>query len=192
MEDRYLAAMRRIGWLVDVMHAEQRGRMFAIQFDEHTLRLAAKGWSSADRRGQDNSAARGHVAGLDNRPIDRPEESIADGLRHHRQVHVEESRIAGIDTGAQVRVRLIGCAEADGIGFRQCAVKRRTRRGAGENADLERLAALVSRLGALRDCGGNRFRRPRRSESAEANSLSVFYVRRRLFWRQLGEWQAHC
>jgi len=139
---------------------EQSGRMFAIQFDKHTLRLTAEGRSSADRRGQDNSAARGHVASLDNRPFNRPEESIADGLRHHRQVHVEESRVAGIDTSAQVRVRLIGRAEADGIGVCQCAVKRRTSGGAGDDADLERCAALMCCFGAIGDRSWYRFRRP--------------------------------
>jgi hypothetical protein len=42
------------------------------------------------------------------------------------------------------------------------------------------------------DCRWYRFRRSRRSEPAAANGLSVLHVYRRLLWRQLGKWQAHC
>jgi hypothetical protein len=88
-------------------------------------------------------------------------------------VHVEEMRLAGVDAGAQVLVRLIGRAELDGIGLGEGAVERRAGGGTGDDADLEIAAGGVFGLGFFRDGGGDDFGGTGGGETAEADDLVV-------------------
>ena len=123
--------------------------------------------------GQHDAAAGGDVGGLDHGPVHRAQEAVARHLRHQRQVHVEEARLPGVDAVAQVRIGLVRSAEADGFGLRQRAIERRTRGGAGEDADLKFTAGLVLGDGAFGQGERNRFGRASRGEPAETNGLAV-------------------
>ena len=135
--------MRRVGRLVNIVHAQQRGRMAVVQLDDDLLGLVAKGRRATHRGCEHDAAARGQVAGLHHGPMHRPQEAVAGGLRHQRQVHVEEARLAGVDARAQSRVGLVRRAKADGVGLGQRAIERRAGGSAGEHADLEFASGLV-------------------------------------------------
>src|SRR6185437_15090916 len=126
---------------------------------------------------QNDTSARRDIASFENCPVDGAEKSVAHCLRQHRQVHIEEPRLSGIDTGAEIRVGLIRSPKTDGICLRQGAVQRWSGGGAGKNANFERLSALVNGLSPRRNSGGNGLRRASRSETAESNGLFVFDVR---------------
>ena len=109
----------------------------------HPLRQVAEGGRGAHSGGQHDAAAGGDIARFHHGHIHRTEEAVARHLRHQRQVHVEEARLAGVDAVAQVGIGLVGRAETDRLGFGQRAIERRAGRGAGQDADLELLPGIV-------------------------------------------------
>ncbi len=104
----------------------------------------------------------------------RAQESVAHVLRHHRKVHVGELGAAFIDALAQIRVRLVGSAEADGLGLRQGAVQRFAGGSAGQNADLKGFASGVKFLGVGGDGSGDVLGRASGGKAAESDCLFVF------------------
>ena len=107
------------------------------------LGAAEKRRRGAHRGAEHDAAARGDVAGFHHRPIHRAQEAIANDLRQHRKVHVDEARLPVVDRRAQGGIRLIGRAEADGVGLGQRAIERWPGGGAGEHADLKLAAGFV-------------------------------------------------
>ena len=103
----------------------------------------------------------------------RTQKAVAGGLRHQRQVHVEEARLSGIDARTQRRVGLVRRAEADGVGLGQGAVERRAGGGAGQHADLKFASGLMLGSGTLGNGHRDGFRRTGRSEAAKADGLAV-------------------
>ena len=169
-----LAAVRRIGRLVNVVHAEQRGWMAMVQLDDDLVGLVAEGGRASHRGCEHDAAAGGQVAGLHHGPMHRAQKAVARHLRHQRQVHVEEAGLAGVDARAQTpESDLVGRAEADGVGLGQRAVERGAGGSAGEHADLKLAAGLMLRDGPLGDGRGDGFGRAGRSEAAEADGLAV-------------------
>jgi hypothetical protein len=149
----------------------------AVELDDHLVRDGAEGRRRADRGGEHDLAAGKHVAGLDHRELHLAEEAVAHGLRQHRQVHVEELHLAGVDLLPQVRIGLVGRAEEHRVGLGQLAVERRAGRGTGHHADLERAARGVLRPGAGGDRLRHDFRRAGGREPAETNDISVLNQR---------------
>ena len=91
--------------------------MKAVEFYDDFISFVTKGRTRANRGGQGDLAGIGYVARLDHGPMDGAKKSIPHGLRHHRQVHVEESGFAFVDAFTEIGVRLIGCAEQNGLGL---------------------------------------------------------------------------
>src|ERR1022692_479756 len=56
-----LAAGRRIGRLINVVHGEQGGRGAMVQLDNDLLRLAAERGRATDRRCENDAATRGDI-----------------------------------------------------------------------------------------------------------------------------------
>ena len=171
--NRNLLAIRRIGRLVDIVQPQDGRRMVAIQFHNHPLRQVAEGGRGAHSGGQHDSPARRDVGRLHHRHIHRTQEAVARHLRHQRKVQVEEARLPRVDAVAQVGVRLVGRAKLHRLRLRQRAIERRTRRGAGQDTNLELLAGIVRGDRAVGNRHRNRLRRAGRRESAEPDILSV-------------------
>ena len=135
----------------------------------------------------DDRAVVGDVGGLEDGPGELAEEAVAHVLRQHAQVHVEEAGLAAVDALPQVRVGLVGRAPRNGVGARQLAVERRAGGGAGDDADLERPAGVVLRLGAAGDGLGNDLGGAGGGEAAEADRLAMLDECRGFIGRQHGE-----
>ncbi len=116
-------AVRRIIGFVNIVEAVEGGGMEAVQLDDDFVGDAAVGGGGADGGCQDDFTGVGDVAGLDDGPMDRAEKAVADGLREHREVHVEEAGAAFVDAFAEVGVILVRRAEEDGVGFGEGAVE---------------------------------------------------------------------
>jgi len=101
------------------------------------------------------------------------QEPVADLLRERRKVHVEKARLAGVDRGTEMLVRLVGRPPGDRFGQGEFAVKRLPGRGTGHHTDLERASRLVLRLRALCQRRRNGFGSAGRGEPAEANRVVV-------------------
>src|SRR6516225_1741644 len=159
--------------------------MTAVQFDYDLVGHTAERWAGADRGGEHESAACGHVAGFDDRPMDGTQMAIADGLRHHRQVQIEELHLAFVDERAQFGLGLVGGAEADSISAGKCTVERRSGGRTSHHPNPEFAPYLVFRCGAF--CKGERygFCRTCGCESAKTNGLTVLEKRSRFGRRQL-------
>ena len=133
-------AMRRVFGLVNVVEAPQRVGMETIEFNQDFVRHAAKGGRGADGGGQSNFAGSGDIAGLNDRPVNRPKKAVANGLGQLREVHVKEFGPSLVDALAQIGVVLIGRAEKDGVGARQRAIQGMAGGSAGDDADAKWLA----------------------------------------------------
>eukprot|EP01139_Manchomonas_bermudensis_P006750 Amastigsp_a178036_23.p5 type:complete len:127 gc:universal Amastigsp_a178036_23:1470-1850(+) len=93
-------------------------------------------------------------------------------------MHVEESHVAFVNRVPQVFVRLVRGSERDRVRTRKFAVDRGPRRGARDNADLERTPSFVLGDGFAGDGAGDSFGRARRSESREPDHVAVLDHRR--------------
>ena len=116
--DGDLAAVRGIGGLVDIVHAAQRGRAGGGSARSGSFPPSAEGGRGADRRREQDLALGRDIGGLDDGPVERPEEAVAHGLRDVGEVHVEERAGAGVDARAQGGVGLVGGAGGGGGGQR--------------------------------------------------------------------------
>jgi hypothetical protein len=171
--DRNFAAVRRIVRLVDIMHSQQRGRMPVVQFDQNLLGFRKKSGSGAHRCREDDASAGRHVAGLNHGPVHGPEEAVADYLRQHRKVHIDEARAAGIDPRPQVRIRLVRRTETDSIRARQRAIQRWSCRCSRQDSNLKLTPGGVFCFCFLGKGGGNCFGCSGGSEAAETYRLPV-------------------
>ncbi len=98
--------------------------MLRVQLDDDLVGLLAECGRRADRGGQHDAAARRDVGCFHHGPVHGTQEAVAHGLRQHRQVHVEEARLAGVDALAQDGVGLVRRAETDRLGLGQRAIQR--------------------------------------------------------------------
>src|SRR5271165_7467798 len=109
--------MRRVGRLIYVVHAEQGGRVSAVEFDKNLLSFSDKCGSRSNRRSKNDATAGGYIAGLHHRPMHRTEKSIAHRLRQHGKMHVEKAGLARVDAGSKRGVGLIWRAKTDRARF---------------------------------------------------------------------------
>jgi hypothetical protein len=101
------------------------------------------------------------------------EKAVADVLRCHRQVHVEELSTTFIDAFAQRGIRLIRRAEAHRISVGERSIQRFSGGCAGHHTDLKRLAGGVENLRPRADGPWNILGRTGGSEPAEGHGLTV-------------------
>ncbi len=101
----------------DVVHADEGGGVFAVDFDEDLVGEAEVGIGGPDGGGEEDATAGGDFGGFDDGPVDGAQEAVAGDLGQQGEVHVKELHLAGVDLGAEDGIGLVGGPEADGFGF---------------------------------------------------------------------------
>jgi hypothetical protein len=86
------------------VESEQFLRVAAVDLDEDAFRLREEGGCGSDAGGEQDFSIHRDIGGLDDGPVHLPEESVADVLRKQGEMHVEETRLSGIDAGAEILV----------------------------------------------------------------------------------------
>lgn len=161
---------------IDVVDAPQTDRVELVEFDEDFVGFLAESGSGSDRGGENNLTIGGDVAGLHDGEVEFSEKAVADVLRQHREVHVEEVSSAFVDGFAEGTVRLIGGAPGNGVGTGKFSIERVARGGAGDDANFE----FPSGRMFLASASGNGFwdglGRPGGGESAESDGHAVLDI----------------
>jgi hypothetical protein len=106
-------------------------------------------------------------------------------------MHVEETRLAGVDALPQVFVALVRCAPRDRVGAGQFAIQRVSGRGPGHHRDLERPAGGMFGARPRGERAGYHLRGTRRSEAAAAQRLAIAYQRGGLVGGENRKWCIH-
>ncbi len=158
---------------VDVVHALEVARLPLVDLDDHLVRGVDVLDVVAHGRGRDDRAVLPDGDSLDDGDVELAEEALLHLLTEVGEVDVPVLRLTGVDLPAQDRIGVVGGAETDGVGLGEDTVTVDGGRGAGEQLDLEVVAAVVGRLGALGDGGGEGLGVTRSGESRGAHLVAV-------------------
>ena len=168
----------------DVGQLADPRRVIGVELDDHLVGLLQERRGVADSGGQVDPTVRGDVGRLDDREVHATEEALHDHLRDVREVHVHEVEPPGVRQLAKRTGGHVGRAPAHGLGQAELVVAGRPRRGAAEDADLERLTSLVQSPGSLGQRPRHRLGSPGRGEAAHPHHRAVGDQLRSLFGGQ--------
>ncbi len=171
--DRDDLAVRGLADAPDVGHAFEILGLPGVDLDDDALSCVEVFDVVADARGRDDVAVGVDAGGLDDGDVQLAVVASGSLPTGVRQVAVGVADLAGVDGLPHDRIRLIGGAEADGIGFRHDAVTVGGCRSTGEHVDLEFLAAGVVFLRLVRDRGGDGLRVGGARETGHAHAIAM-------------------
>ena len=164
-----LAVGRKLGAVVDVVHAFEFGRLPGVHLQDDTVGLVDPGLVVADGGRRDQLAVGRDPRHLDDREVEVSEKAFPHHLGDMREVYVEVIHQPGVDLGPADRIRLVGHPQLDAVDGGQGTVELGRRRRTGPDADLETVTAGGRFADPLDQSGGHGLGIAGPGESAQPN-----------------------
>ncbi|MPM21153.1 hypothetical protein SDC9_67596 [bioreactor metagenome] len=157
----------------DVVHALEVLGLPGVHLEDDLVGQIEPGLVVADRGGRDERAVGLDGAQLDDGEVHLAVEPVAELRRDVREVDIRVLDLTGVDLLAGLRIGLVRRPEVHRAGVGQLAVQLGSGRGAGAEADPERLARGVQRLGAGGKSDRHRLRVAGAGEAGDPDHVSV-------------------
>jgi hypothetical protein len=117
------AVWRRVGAMVNVVHALQSQTLVQIHLQNDLIGLIQPGFVVAHRGRRDQPPPRQDACHLNHGHIQVAQQTRPNGLRHMRQMHVVVEHVPGIDLLAAGWIRLVGQAHLDALSPSQSPIE---------------------------------------------------------------------
>ena len=173
--DGYLFAVRRVEWLVEVVHAPHGYGEHLIEFDYYLVRHAADSGHDAHSGSGDNGTVLTYIGCLDNGKLGFGEEPVTQVLRHMGEVHVEVVCTLGIDFLTHGLIGLIRSTELHSVCACQSTVTTVSHGSTGLEAYTEGNTLSMQFLGPLCKGKGNCLGHSGSSKATHAQDITMLY-----------------